>query len=150
MKWISKNKAMRRYDVAYACFLCLGTIFVLSYIFALLMPEELLIMLVMIFALPIIIVSFLAAVLGVILSIKLWREWQLSLLSLLTIAVPVIAWLTEFNPRSQFVADWYVVPYSILALAISLIWFLSRRKRLMDKNNWPNQENPADAKTQRD
>jgi len=82
---------------------------------------ELLTILAMIFALPIIIVLFLAGVLGVILSFKLRREWQLSLLSILTIGVPVTYWAAaEFHPQDQSIAGWYLVPYSLLTLVISL------------------------------
>lgn len=153
MKWISKNKAVRRYDIAYACFLCIGTILVVLILIFELLPfnTEFLTILSMIFALPIIIVLFLAGVWGVVLSIKLRREWQLSLLSLLTLGVPVIFWAAgEFQPQDQSIAGWYLVPYIILTLVIPLIWFLSRRKRLMDKDILPNQTNPVDAKTPRD
>lgn len=112
---------------------------------------EFLTMLAMLFGLPIIIVLFIAGVWGVILSIKLRREWQLSLLSLLTIGFPVVLWaVAEFHPQDQSIADWYIVPYIILTLAIPLTWFLSRRKRLIDKDVSPNQANPVNAKTKLD
>ena len=152
MKWISKNKTLRSYDIAYACFLCIGTIFVLILFFDLIpINTEFLTILAMLFGLPIIIVLFIAGVWGVKLSIKLRREWQLSLLSLLTLGVPVIFWAAaEFQPQDQSIACWYLVPYIILTLVIPLIWFLSRRKRLLDKDIEPNQANSVDAKTSRD
>jgi hypothetical protein len=130
----------------------MGTIFFLILFFGL-MPFDInfLIGLAMIFALPIIIVLPLAGILGVVLSIKLRHEWQLSLLSLFTLGVPVVYWAVgEFHRQDQSIADWYLVPYTVLTLVIPLRWFLSRRKRLLDKELSPNQANPVDAKTPRD
>ena len=152
MKWISKNKTLRSYDIAYACFLCIGTIFVLILFFDL-MPinTEFLTMLAMLFGLPIIIVLFIAGVWGVIISIKLRREWQLSLLSLLTIGFPVVLWAAaELHTQDQSIVVWYIVPYIILTVVIPLMWFLSRRKWLIDKDISPNQANPVDLKTKPD
>ena len=138
MKLLPDNSTVGKYDLAYACFLTIGILLSpIIFIELKLIDTDFFIGWVMLFGILMIIIIPLAGALGVILSIKLRHEWQLSLLSFLTIGIVVIEAAREFYSQIKFTADLFTVFYILFTLVLPLIWFLSRRKKILDNGRSP-------------
>jgi len=114
-----------QYDIAYACFLLIGlsvlgiAILAISHEGERLLPFIAIIILLMV-------LSGVAFVVGVGLSLWLWRHAPLPILSVLT-AFLIVGLLTEEYSTECVNAVWWV--FGIIAIVIPLWWFSILRRR---------------------
>ena len=111
-------------DFAYACFFLTG-LFSLVVGFADTFPQSNTGFFALLIGLWLAIPSCVAAVVGTVLSAKLWRHWPLPFLSLLMALVLVVA-VTEIGPIAFYKAT--PIAYGITCTVFVLAWFLRVRK----------------------
>ena len=111
-------------DFAYGCFFLTG-LFSLVVGFADIFPQSNTGFFALLIGLWLAIPSCVAAVVGIVLSAKLWRHWPLPFLSLLMALVLVVA-ATETGPITFYKAT--PIAYGITCMVFVLAWFLRFRK----------------------
>lgn len=120
------KKERLEYDPAYGCFLLCGlTTLIISTIGAIPMDDNTAAGLGFLVAIPLAIASLVAMVVGIVLSIRIWEDWSLVILSGMSLLF-VAGMLTEYGSTAFYNAVPFV--YGIGVVAISGAWFLVRRK----------------------
>lgn len=125
------NKDRSKYDLAYGCFLfCGASALVVGIMGAIPMDSGAAGVLGFLVAIPLALASIGALVVGIVLTLLLWRHWPLLLLSGMTILF-VAEIVTEAGP----VAFYNAVPflYGIGSLAICGTWFSVLRAKVFPK-----------------
>ncbi len=116
-----------QYDLAYGCFLLCGlTALIISAMSALPMDSGTAGGLGFLVALPLFLTSLLAMVFGVVLSVRLWKDWSLVNLSGMSLLF-IVELLTEVGSTAFYNA--VPVVYGIGVVVIFGVWFLVLRRR---------------------
>jgi hypothetical protein len=132
---INKNEAtitrrqIRLYDIAYGCFLYIGIAWLLmifDYVVLSSISETLFVGFAFLLAIPVLL-GIPVSILGVIFSVLIGNEWQLWLLSFLTLLVVGGGILMETWGLGD-PSDWLILSYSLVTTWMSLQWFRVRRK----------------------
>ena len=120
-----KLSELRKYDVAYGCFLFCGFV-ILPNMIASLIPMSMQTEAIFVLGVfgPLMFVTLVALIVAIGLSISLRHHKPLVVISLLTVVVAFVA-ATPFVP-----AVFVLVPYAVMTIWLSLRWFLVLRKQL--------------------
>jgi hypothetical protein len=123
-------KASRfQHDLAYVCFSFCGlTALFLSAIEAGLPDPNSATVLLIVLPIVLLPASLGAMLVGIALSLRLWRHWPLLILSGMSIILTTTALLTEFGSTKLFFRSVTVV-YGVVVIVISCVWFWALRKR---------------------
>lgn len=114
------------YDLAYGCFLFSGlTALIISGMSAIPMDSGTAGGLGFLVAIPLFLASLVAMVSGIVLSVRLWKDWFLVTLSGMS-----VLFLAEFLTEYGSTAFYNAVPvvYGVGVVAISGVWFLVLRR----------------------
>lgn len=115
------SKDRSKYDLAYGCFLLCGTSALVIGIASLIpMDSGAAGVLGFLVAIPLALASLVALIIGIVLSLLLWRHWPLPLLSGMTILF-VAEMIVEAGPTMLYNAAPFL--YGVGNLAICGIWF---------------------------
>ena len=118
------------YDLAYGCFLLWGlTVLSISVIRASYTDAEwaggaggILLLL-----LPLILASFIAVLVGIVLSIRLWKHWPLLILAGISVLLTIMDFSTQYG--STAFRNAVSIVYGVGVAAMSGLWFLVLRRR---------------------
>lgn len=115
------------YDLAYGCFLLCGLmVLIISAMSAIPMDSGIAGGLGFLVAIPLFLTSLVAMVSGLVLSVRLWKDRPLVILSGMSILF-IAEFLTEYGSTAFYNA--VPVVYGVGVVAISSVWFLVLRRR---------------------
>jgi hypothetical protein len=115
-------------DIAYCCFVFTGFFSLLAWVGD--KTDDSVYLLIILIGLWLILPSGIAAVVGIVLSLIVWRHWPLLVLSLLTLLL-LKEILTDAG-SAKFFAEAQIA-YAITCFAFTLAWFTRFRKRYETK-----------------
>ena len=114
-------------DLAYGCFLFCGlTALIICVMGAIPKDEGTAALLGFFVAIPLVIASIAAMVVGIILCVRLWKKWPLVILSGMSILF-IAELFTEYGSTAFYNA--VPIVYGVGVLVISGLWFLVLRRR---------------------
>jgi hypothetical protein len=121
-------KRMRsEYDLAHGCFLFCGlTALIIAAMSAIPMDDGTAGGLGFLVIIPLSLASLAAIVVGIVLSVRIWNEWALVILSGMSLLF-IAEVFTEYGSTAFYNA--VPVAYGIGVTAISVVWFLVLRRR---------------------
>ncbi len=123
-----------QYDVAYGCFLFCGlaTLSISAVMYAPI--DEGLKVFLLFWASPLILASLVVMLIGIVLSVRLWRHWALLILSIMSVLY-VAEMVFEYGSSAFYNA--VPVVYGIGVVTICGVWFLILRgKRFPPPSDW--------------
>jgi hypothetical protein len=129
-------REMRRRHLGYAGFLCCGSVCGIALALNWLPTNSwLYVGLAALFRLPVLMVFNLGALVGATFSVVAWREWQLPVLTGLTVITAFLPWMVQRWPAIPDPAvGAYLVSYVLLALGLPARWYLIDRRRLLGRH----------------